>query len=144
MCYCAPWAIKGVSIIMVHFGKIYLDISVVPCNLMEIQWCDVTPHLQGIVHKGTDRVVAQLRLLGKGTDSRKKEKKCQSSERCAFLTRQKVACIVFRTGFIVGGTQYECDTRSFPPPPSVIWYPFVAFLSSCPLIFAPPFSPGCY
>lgn len=69
MRHCPPRPIKGIAIIVICLGEVYLDISIVSCHFMEIQWGDVTPDLQGIVHQRSDSVVAQVGLLWEGANS---------------------------------------------------------------------------
>lgn len=67
--YRAARPVKGIPVIVVCLGEVYLYVGIVTCHFMEIQWGDVAPDFQGIVHEGSDSVVAQLRFFGEGTDS---------------------------------------------------------------------------
>ncbi|KAM4756082.1 LOW QUALITY PROTEIN: enhancer of filamentation 1-like [Cyanocitta cristata] len=59
MCHCPTRPVKGIAIIVICLGEVCLDVSIISCHFMEIQWGDVTPDLQGIEHQGSDSVVAQ-------------------------------------------------------------------------------------
>jgi len=72
MCHCPTWPIKGIAVVVICLGEIYLDVSVVTCHFMEIQRGNVAPDLQGIVHQGSDCVVAQVRLFREGANSETK------------------------------------------------------------------------
>lgn len=69
VCHCPARPAKGVTVIVICLGEVYLDVSVVTGHFMEIQRGNVTPDLQGIVHQGSDGVVAQLGLFWEGANS---------------------------------------------------------------------------
>lgn len=75
MCHCPTRPIKGIAIIVICLREVYLDVSIVSCHFMEIQRGDVTPDLQGIVHQGSDSVVAQVGLFWEGANSEIKRAK---------------------------------------------------------------------
>lgn len=64
--YCATGPVERVSVIMIRFGEINLNVCLIPRHLMEVERSNVTPHFQGIVHKRPHHVPAQQsRLLWK-------------------------------------------------------------------------------
>lgn len=69
MCHRPTRPVKGIAIIVICLGEVYLDVSIVSCHFMEIQRGDVTPDLQGIIHQGSDSVVAQVGLFREGANS---------------------------------------------------------------------------
>lgn len=75
MCHCPTRPIEGIAVIVICLGEVYLDVGIVTCHFMEIQRGNVTPDLQGIVHQGSDCVVAQVGLFWEGANSEIKRAK---------------------------------------------------------------------
>lgn len=80
MCHCPPRPIKGVAVIVICLGEIYLDVSVVARHFVEVQWRDVAPDLQRVVHQGADCVVAQVGFFWEGANSEIKRAKKRMSQ----------------------------------------------------------------
>lgn len=74
MCHRATWPIEGVAVVVICLGEVYLDVSIVTCHFMEIQRGDVAPDLQGVVHQGSNCVVAQVGLFWEGANSERKDR----------------------------------------------------------------------
>lgn len=69
VCHCPARPIEGIAVIVIRLGEVYLDVCVVTCHFVEIKRGDVAPDLQGIVHQGSDCVVAQVGLFREGANS---------------------------------------------------------------------------
>lgn len=79
--HCPTRPIEGIAVVVICLGEVYLDVGVVTRHFVEVQWGDVAPDLQGVVHQGSDCVVAQVGLSGEGANSeikRPKKKKKRS------------------------------------------------------------------
>lgn len=99
VCHCAPRPVEGIAVIVIGLGEVNLDVGVVACHLVEVEWGDVAPDFQGIIHQGTNRVVAQVGLFGEGANSERKRatKRVGEGRKQASPRASRKSCTCVRT-----------------------------------------------
>lgn len=53
--YCTTRTVERVAVVVIGFGEVDLDVRLVARHLVEVERRDVAPHLQSVVHQGSNR-----------------------------------------------------------------------------------------